>query len=762
MSYDPIHDTYTPSSATSAGSPASNGSGDANGSTNAQSPVSEPSKVPSIAAINNPSSSSDTITSAGSATSPTSSRNPLSIATLVSAPAPKTNSISNLINSTEADEEEEEYETDANMSIAHVSSVNSSSAHESNGTDSRTASGKKKKRKYTNTTIPKCRHLKKSDGEPFWRKDIQYDFLQALFDDETACFTNTFPHCDVPNANNNPKIPFSDLYIRTLVESSKCSKILKERLIKDTDLGKSVSKVCLLVNAGRMNTTINFVPEMRSTLRTYHSIPSLQADPQYGGSKPLQDTPRLKSILKAVCEDDNIPKDLDEILDSPAESKPNTNIIQIIFLLSNHPHGIAFHDTDNSSNTFMEFFLNSKIHPKNRARRLLWLLYTYLETDFKPEDLEENPFGSKTIPEVEYIPEDLISDFDKDTDYEIEYSERMFKTRIKYLNDEEHNSTPKRGNKSKKDKEAAEEEASLHEEIEADEHHDESEVNPRKRVHSSEDSGPKKRKSKRNATLHQTTVPSPLTKNVITFSVESVKKDDIDDAHGSDFLKHHNSKLKSNIDAIQFPIKDLDILLHEYVPLPDLPSQPNEHLSVVNLNNLVEQSRPVVRSVRTSSKASTASFNKKTTILGNWLYRYFRYKKSIGNKLLGMEWEDIRYDLVNGLENYIYQQFGKSLKVNEVAHDPIDDAEQTSPIAKENEVAEITPKKEDDFGFKYLPVHDFNRSNEKNTYILQLATFCNDWFVKRVKEQLKDKKAKDSFKISFNLDQDIVDIPELK
>src|SRR4051794_24150321 len=29
------------------------------------------------------------------------------------------------------------------------------------------------------STIGKIRHLKKDDGDPLWRKDIQYDFLKA-------------------------------------------------------------------------------------------------------------------------------------------------------------------------------------------------------------------------------------------------------------------------------------------------------------------------------------------------------------------------------------------------------------------------------------------------------------------------------------------------------------------------------------------------------------------------------------------------------
>ena len=42
---------------------------------------------------------------------------------------------------------------------------------------------------------------------------------------------------------------------------------------------------------------------MRAQLRTYHSIPSLQAHQDPNAYKQLQDAPRLKSILKGATED---------------------------------------------------------------------------------------------------------------------------------------------------------------------------------------------------------------------------------------------------------------------------------------------------------------------------------------------------------------------------------------------------------------------------------------------------------------------------
>lgn len=306
------------------------------------------------------------------------------------------------------------------------------------------------------------RHIKKKDGEPLWRNEIQFDFQRILFENEERVFTNPFPDPQVPGIGNPEKYTFAELYIRTLSESSKCSKILKERFLSNKEMAISVLKVCLLVNCGRMNTTINFVPEMRSTLRTYHSIPSLQGDPIYGGSKPLQDTPRLKSILKNITMDGVEPyRILDDLLRHPKENKPNTNVIDMIFLLSNHTHSIKFFDegvNNNLENTFLDFFLNTKIHPNSRARRFLWLIYTYLETSFQPLEIAQNPFGegngSTNIPEMEMITEEEYEkEFDVDTEFERKYSEQMKELRQKYLNDEEHNSTPKRGNKSKKERE---------------------------------------------------------------------------------------------------------------------------------------------------------------------------------------------------------------------------------------------------------------------------------------------------------------------
>lgn len=576
---------------------------------------------------------------------------------------------------------------------------------------------------HANKTL---RHLKKADGEPFWRKDIQYTFLQELFDDATACFTNSFPPCDVPGANNGPKYTFSELYVRTLAESSKLSKILKERLLKDTDMGKSVSKICLLVNAGRMNTTINFVPEMRLSLRTYHLIPSLQADPVYGGSKPLQDTPRLKSILKAVCEGQEHLKTVGDIVSNPSDAKPNTNVIHLIFLLSNHYHNIPFHyeedpsDAKSNTNKFMEFFLNAKIHPKNRAKRFLWLMYTYLETLFKPEELGANPFGGAKIPDLELIPDSEVESYDVDTEYEVEYSTKMYNTRLKYLADEEHNNNPKRGNKLKKDREIVHQHiAKVYGALEDD---------PDTSIDQEEDSPDKrKRKAKRPLTKGLT-----APKSFISFAVDKRRK-----------LQGDDSK---ELPFIEPPIEDLDKIFDKYVSLvPVVMLTEDNPDSVANRINIVYKSKTFIRQVKFFNKDTLEEFEATHELLEDWLFRYFQYKKHTSNGLLAMEWEDIRHDLALGVETYIYQQFGKTFSADRLRHlDEVDDNDgdhRDDTLANvigeiHASVGSVDYNDIERVGHGYLPIHEFNKANEKNFYLLNLLSYCNDWLVERYNEDV--------------------------
>lgn len=130
--------------------------------------------------------------------------------------------------------------------------------------------GRKKKEAAGNTQMNssiysgnKVRHLKKDDGEPLWRKDIQYDFLKHVFEDDTACFTNSYEPQTIG------KQTFANLYIDAMARSSKTSKILRDKLLTEHEPAKNMAMVCLLVNLGRMNTTLNCGLPRFSFLKAY-------------------------------------------------------------------------------------------------------------------------------------------------------------------------------------------------------------------------------------------------------------------------------------------------------------------------------------------------------------------------------------------------------------------------------------------------------------------------------------------------------------
>ena len=95
----------------------------------------------------------------------------------------------------------------------------------------------------------RIRYLKKEDGHPLWRKDIQYLFLQMVFEDDTRCFTRM--------SDGSEGHTFADIYIDAMAKSSKTSQILKEKLLSDRESALQMAMICLLVNVGRMNTTLN-------------------------------------------------------------------------------------------------------------------------------------------------------------------------------------------------------------------------------------------------------------------------------------------------------------------------------------------------------------------------------------------------------------------------------------------------------------------------------------------------------------------------
>ncbi|KAI9742669.1 MAG: hypothetical protein M1818_003810 [Claussenomyces sp. TS43310] len=303
-------------------------------------------------------------------------------------------------------------------------------------------------------TGSKIRHLKKDDGEPLWRKDIQYDFLRYIFEDETKCFTNSY------EPDNIGKQTFADIYIDAMARSSKTSKILRDKLLSEHEPAKNMAMVCLLVNLGRMNTTLNFFPEMRAQLRTYHAIPSLQAHQDPNSYKQLQDAPRLKSILKGASEDRPEPNSLEKIKELPL---PRTNPVNLIFVLAQFaPKVTELHFP--TPRDFYDLIMRTSLSSKSRATAFLWLMWHYLESDFTEEGAAENPFGAgvdygqdvsnQGVPRFEYLSEEQVENENVDTPEETEYGQAKMKERKRIIEADQaafqaEYGPPKRGPKPK-------------------------------------------------------------------------------------------------------------------------------------------------------------------------------------------------------------------------------------------------------------------------------------------------------------------------
>lgn len=281
---------------------------------------------------------------------------------------------------------------------------------------------------HTLLTGSKVRHLKKKDGEPLWRADIQYDFLRYVFENEERVFTNPY--------SKQYGSTFADIYIDTMARSSKTSKVLREKLLSDRKASTNMAMVCLLVNIGRMNTTLNFFPEMKAQLRTYHPIPSLQCysdtEDQY---KQLQDAPRLKSILKGACEDRAEPITFQEL--RTAATRPKTNPVNLIFLMSTYYSKVQQRFFTDSHDVF-DLVMNRNLSSESRGRAFLWLVWAYLETDQDPEQLKHNPFGpgledGTKMPALVQLTEEEIAKENVDPPIEVEFGTKMTRERTMYI-----------------------------------------------------------------------------------------------------------------------------------------------------------------------------------------------------------------------------------------------------------------------------------------------------------------------------------------
>ena len=183
---------------------------------------------------------------------------------------------------------------------------------------------------------------------------------------------------------------------------------------------------------------------MRAQLRTYHSIPSLQANRDPNAYKQLQDAPRLKSILKGASEDANQPSTIDKIKSSPI---PRTNPVNLIFVLSQYAPKISEYHFD-PPRDFFDLVMRPTLSSKSRATAFLWLIWFYLESDFSAGMALKNPFGPGRVgieggpepfrvPKFEHLTEAQAEAENVDTEEEKAYGEMKRQERIRILQEDE-------------------------------------------------------------------------------------------------------------------------------------------------------------------------------------------------------------------------------------------------------------------------------------------------------------------------------------
>ena len=57
-------------------------------------------------------------------------------------------------------------------------------------------------------------------------------------------------------APGTPLVNFCDLYVNALFNSTKCSKVLKDKMVDTPEFAIEFAKIALLPNVGRINTTM--------------------------------------------------------------------------------------------------------------------------------------------------------------------------------------------------------------------------------------------------------------------------------------------------------------------------------------------------------------------------------------------------------------------------------------------------------------------------------------------------------------------------
>ncbi|KAI0702493.1 hypothetical protein BC835DRAFT_1263785 [Cytidiella melzeri] len=271
--------------------------------------------------------------------------------------------------------------------------------------------------------------IKRADAESLTREDLQYDLLYFIFADPTQAFVDSM-------APGKPLVNFCDLYVNALFNSNKCSKVLKDKMVDTPEFAIEFAKIALLTNVGRINTTMAFFPEMKTALRSYHPVPSLQKS-----DGNLQDAPRIKNCLKAALlpfEFKTTPPATPADIREKARNGqiPPTSVVNLIFVLSNASHALQLAQLHFEPPVeFLDLFLPINLSSVSRAKAFLWLIFHYLSEPDAPNPFDDDWSRQNPgkVPRMQSISREEMLRENQDPPEEVEWGRRMSSMRSKFL-----------------------------------------------------------------------------------------------------------------------------------------------------------------------------------------------------------------------------------------------------------------------------------------------------------------------------------------
>jgi len=175
---------------------------------------------------------------------------------------------------------------------------------------------------------------------------------------------------------------------------------------------------------------------MRTALRTYHSIPSLQRNE--GTRQHMYDAARMKTVLKGCTSKETPPiTTLRDLLNRQAAGhRPSTNPVVVLFTFASRSTTLSAEHLQQCE--FLDLFLPINVAASDRARVFLWLMYRYLEDSKGPNPFDlppnnEKPQG-KLAPKLRRTSKEEFEAENVDTKEEIEFGKKMLAYRTEFLN----------------------------------------------------------------------------------------------------------------------------------------------------------------------------------------------------------------------------------------------------------------------------------------------------------------------------------------